>query len=187
MSYYKINVGKSPNDRSGDSLRSAFIKINQNFDDIQSTLFALTGSDNNTVPVNTNIKGSVYANNGNLVIDAEQGQIVESAIPEIIPRVYKLTARFNAVGDLTVIDDVPEGWTIVTSGNIARIFHPLNKLPIMISYWGKRANGEYRFRYPTPGYPASVSPEIEFRIELLLTAVATGAEENQLATITIMI
>jgi len=39
-----INVGESPNDRKGDSLRAAFTKINANF----SELYALSGVDSLT-------------------------------------------------------------------------------------------------------------------------------------------
>jgi len=39
-----VNVGQTPNDRQGDSLRAAFTKINANF----SELYALTGVSNLT-------------------------------------------------------------------------------------------------------------------------------------------
>jgi hypothetical protein len=39
-----VNVGQTPNDRQGDSLRSAFTKINANF----TELYALTGVSNLT-------------------------------------------------------------------------------------------------------------------------------------------
>ena len=42
MSKQSINVGTSPNDKSGDKLRDAMIKINSNFDELYSGLTGTT-------------------------------------------------------------------------------------------------------------------------------------------------
>jgi hypothetical protein len=38
MSKKIINVGKTPNDKQGDSLRSAFLKVNENFTELYSAI-----------------------------------------------------------------------------------------------------------------------------------------------------
>ena len=44
MTNQVINVGTSPNSRTGDTLRTAFIKINENFDQVFNNLTVLNGS-----------------------------------------------------------------------------------------------------------------------------------------------
>ena len=38
MAKLTVNIGTSANDRTGDNLRTAFNKINQNFDELYTTL-----------------------------------------------------------------------------------------------------------------------------------------------------
>lgn len=38
MTQESINVGTGPNTKNGDTVRDAFIKVNQNFDEVYSTL-----------------------------------------------------------------------------------------------------------------------------------------------------
>jgi len=66
MSKNIINVGASANDRQGDSLRTAFIKINGNFDELYSTVegFDLT----NSIPTLTGNTGKYLSNNGSSLV-----------------------------------------------------------------------------------------------------------------------
>ena len=59
MSLQIINVGQSANDKSGDPLRSAFIKINANF----TELYATTSADVQ-IPAQTNNNGKYLTTNG---------------------------------------------------------------------------------------------------------------------------
>ena len=57
MAKKTINVGATPNDRQGDSLRIAFTKINDNFTELYSTVSTYTpttaSSWNGTAPTTT--------------------------------------------------------------------------------------------------------------------------------------
>lgn len=182
-----INVGTSPNSRNGDPLRTAFIKINENFEEVFDSLAILTGSPDPTTQVDLNIKGSVYAQDGTLLVDADSGKITAAAVPDNIPVVYKFTARFDSLGNLFSIEGLPPGWSANVSNNLAAIVHPLRRLPITVSYWGYQNNGSFRLRFPTPGYQILVNPSSDYRLELFLTAATTGADENQYAIINVMI
>lgn len=182
-----INIGSAPNSRDGDTVRTAFNKINQNFDELYQQVSAITGVADPDAISNLDIKGSVYADDGTLMIDAASGKILPSALPNNTPSSYTFNAIFDSQGNLSAVDGLPEGWTANVSDNFVTIIHPLMRLPNTISYWGHRDNGEFRLRFPTPGYPALVLPSMDYRIELQLTAATTGADENQFAVITIMI
>lgn len=45
MTQQIINIGNAPGDGSGDPLRTAFNKINQNFTELYAGLFVLVGTD----------------------------------------------------------------------------------------------------------------------------------------------
>ena len=62
-----INTGTSNDSGNGDSLRSAFTKINENFNE----LYTLTGSSNTASEVD--IKGSVFADDSTLIVDGVNG------------------------------------------------------------------------------------------------------------------
>jgi hypothetical protein len=187
MAKQLINVGTSPNSRTGDTLRTAFIKINENFDEVYESLFALTGSTNPDTIVDLNIRGSVYAQNGVILLDAVTGKLNPTALPTSVPATYKFNARFDNLGNLLAIDGLPAGWTASVSNNLATVIHPVGRLPVTISYWGYQNNGDFRLRFPTPGYQAVCKSGSDFRLELFLTAATTGADENQFAIITVVI
>lgn len=183
MTKQVINVGTSPNSRTGDTLRTAFIKINENFNDVYNNLTILNGSQDPNAVVDLNIKGSVYGADGSIIVDGVNGKLVASALPVNSPLTYSITARFDSVGDLISADTYPEGWVISISDNVLTITTGLNKLPTNISYWGYTDAGELRLRYPTPGYQAIVKPGLNHQIELYLNTAVTGATSDQYAII----
>lgn len=62
MTKLHINIGDTANDRTGDPLRTAFEKVNSNFDE----LYALAGADVQ-IPVQTNNGGKILTTNGTVL------------------------------------------------------------------------------------------------------------------------
>lgn len=71
MAQKTINIGSSQNKGDGDPLRSAFTKINDNFDEVYAKLVAL--EDGN---ITTEIKGSVFGDDSTLLVDGLNSKIV---------------------------------------------------------------------------------------------------------------
>jgi hypothetical protein len=96
MTKQTINTGTSANSRDGDSLRSAFTKINANFTELydravntDAQTLTLTGntlsiSGGNSVELNISsvgdLQGSVFADDSTLLVDAVNGSIPYSVI-----------------------------------------------------------------------------------------------------------
>ena len=78
MTQQIINIGTSPNDKSGDPLRSAFIKINANF----TELYATTSADVQ-IPTQSNNGGKYLTTNGTILswgsISTTTNQLVNGA------------------------------------------------------------------------------------------------------------
>jgi len=70
MAQQTINVGTKVNSGGGDPLRNAMIKINENFTEVYADIAALADGQ-----VNTDIKGSVFADDSTLLVDAINGII----------------------------------------------------------------------------------------------------------------
>jgi inosine/xanthosine triphosphate pyrophosphatase family protein len=71
MAKQTINIGTSANAGDGDPLRSAFDKINDNFDEVYSDIASLAAGN-----VVSDLKGSVFADDSTLLVDAVNGVIV---------------------------------------------------------------------------------------------------------------
>lgn len=71
MAKQTINIGTSANKGDGDPLRTAFTKINDNFTEVYADIAALEDGD-----ITTDIKGSVFADDSTLLLDA-----VNSTVP----------------------------------------------------------------------------------------------------------
>ena len=71
MAKQTINIGSSVNKGDGDPLRTAFDKINDNFDEVYADIAAL--EDGNVV---TDIKGNVFGDDSTLLVDAVNNKIV---------------------------------------------------------------------------------------------------------------
>jgi hypothetical protein len=71
MAQQIINVGTSANKGDGDPLRTAFTKVNDNFTDAYTRIIALEGGS-----LVTDFKGSVFADDSSVMIDAVNGKVV---------------------------------------------------------------------------------------------------------------
>ena len=71
MAKQTINVGTAVNSGGGDPLRTAMIKINENFTEVYADIAGLADGQ-----VNTDIKGSVFADDSTLLVDGVNGKIV---------------------------------------------------------------------------------------------------------------
>ena len=91
MAKLTVNIGTSANDRTGDTLRTAFEKINNNFDEVYVSVDTLTsqvstilGSGNtNSASGNTivgNIQGSLIGEDSTLLIDGVNNTINANSI-----------------------------------------------------------------------------------------------------------
>ena len=65
-----INVGSAANSGGGDPLRNAMVKINENFTELYADITELEDGD-----ITTDIKGSVFADDSTLLVDAVNGII----------------------------------------------------------------------------------------------------------------
>lgn len=87
-----INVGATTNDRTGDSIRSAFTKVNSNFTELYNAIF--------NEPSVRDIVGSIFADDSTLLVDAVAGKIVGPVFSNVTGNVTgNLTG--NVTGNLT--------------------------------------------------------------------------------------
>ena len=107
MAKLTVNIGQSANDRQGDNLRTAFDKINQNFDELYTTL----GLDDNSLNLGTfEFAGSVMTTTDSSPITIDQS--------------VNITSDLRVDGDITIsnqgdssqpIDgEDPAGWIEIT-------------------------------------------------------------------------
>ena len=75
MAIQTINIGTSANKGDGDPLRTAFKKINENFDELNP----LTGAKLR------DINGSVFADDSTLLVDAVNGTITAAVLVGTLP------------------------------------------------------------------------------------------------------
>ena len=86
-----INTGTSNDSGNGDSLRSAFTKINENFNE----LYTLTGSSSTASEVD--IKGSVFADDSTLIVDGVNG-ILNGGSSVTVARVLEASSTLMTRG-----------------------------------------------------------------------------------------
>lgn len=91
MAIQIINVGSTANSGGGDPLRDAMIKINENFTEVYADIAALADGQ-----VDTNIKGSVFADDSTLLVDAING---------IIPGYISIATLQTEIAASTDFDD----------------------------------------------------------------------------------
>lgn len=177
MAKMTVNIGSSPNSRDGDSLRSAFMKINKNFDELYSLVSSFDGSQEE---IETDLKGNVLAYDGTLLVDATAGKLTQAAIPWNVALTFKFRANFTIDGTLRNLENLPQGWTWRLVGNEAQITHDTNRQPILISYWGyDKSENTYKLRFPTAGYQAKIRFEEGFPFSLNLNTAVTGASNGE--------
>ena len=119
MAKQTVNLGSSANDGTGDPLRSAFDKINDNFDELYLYSTAATGN-NITITANTIASDNT---NGNIVIDPNgTGRLVISTGAEIrlTDHVDNGVAFTDADGDIkTNAGFTFDGTNVATTGSVS--------------------------------------------------------------------
>lgn len=70
MAKQEINIGLKPNSGGGDALRDAFDKVNSNFTEVYAKISALEDGQ-----ITTDVRGSVFADDSTLLVDAINGTI----------------------------------------------------------------------------------------------------------------
>ena len=75
MAILTVNIGTSANKGDGDPLRVAFDKINKNFAELDVT------------NKNSDINGSVFADDSTLLVDAVNGTITASVLVGTLPAI----------------------------------------------------------------------------------------------------
>jgi len=80
MAQKVINIGTSVNSGGGDALRDAMIKINDNFTELYADIVALEDGQ-----VDTDIKGSVFADDSTLLVDGVNGTISAANLTGTLP------------------------------------------------------------------------------------------------------
>lgn len=179
-----INIGTGPNTKDGDTIRLAFDKVNNNFQEVYDTLAVLSGGTADLIQ--TSIRGNVYANDDTLLINAETGKITTESVPANVPLMYQFTVTFFSNGNLDTVIELPNGWSYIKNANLLTVTHNTQRVPKVISYWGRTAAGNYQLRYPTGGYQA-IRPEAipsEFTVHLI--AAVAGADNSQSAIVTVI-
>jgi len=182
-----INVGTSPNSNTGDPIRTAFIKINNNFEQLFDEIAVLGGLELGDRTIEVSVKGSVISADDVVLVDAESGKITAAAIPNTVPLVYNFRVNFDLSGNLVSVTDLPLEWTAELVNNTATIHHTVaTRHPLMISYWGLAADGRYSLRYPTGGYQSTRPAELLSEFTINVTAGSTGAQPGAHALVTVL-
>lgn len=182
-----INIGRTENDRSGDTLRAAFNKINENFNEVYTNLDILGGTIDPNDTIEAKLKGDVIAANGTVLINSVTGKITTDAVPTNVPLVYRIRANFLSDGNLNEIVDLPPNWSVSKSANNVTISHNVDRFVSSIVYWGYSSNTNiFRHRHPTPGYEATSTTVAPYSFTLNLNTAVTGADAGQYAIIVIM-
>ena len=71
MSQLNINIGQSPNDKKGDTLRVAFSKVNSNFTEVYASLASLSNVIAQEIPSQTGHAGTVLSTDGTNLVWSE--------------------------------------------------------------------------------------------------------------------
>lgn len=103
-SFQLINIGKFPNDTEGDSLRTAFIKVNENFTDVDEILSGLlNGSIAFISSVSMGNNRIINLGDPSEQTDAANKQYVDNQIQELV--INQLQLKNLTDVDATTLDD----------------------------------------------------------------------------------
>jgi len=134
MAKQTVNIGSSANDRTGDNLRTAFNKLNTNFDEIYLSVDSLTSQvaaiqssgSTNSASGNTivgDIQGSVIAEDSTVLVDGVGGAIDASNLTGALPAIdgSALTGVASAFSDLTGTPTTIAGYGITDAYTKAEV------------------------------------------------------------------
>ncbi len=101
MARLNIDTGTDGNSATGDTLRSAMTKINNNFIDI----YGVVGDPSNGLLTNSTTNGDIKVQpNGTGIVEIDQLQINDTTITPLITN-SDLTLGVNGTGQVVVADD----------------------------------------------------------------------------------
>lgn len=182
-----VNIGRTENDRSGDTLRAAFNKINENFNEVYYNIDILGGTTDPADTIEARFKGDLISAGGTILINSITGKLTTDAVPSNVPLVYKFRANFLSDGNLNNVVNLPSGWTSSKSANNITITHTVDRFVSSIAYWGySNSTNSLRLRHPTPGYEATSTTVEPYSFTLNLNTAVTGADAGQYATIVVL-
>jgi hypothetical protein len=188
MAIQTVNVGTAANSNDGDPLRTAFIKINQNFTELYADIGLLTSTSNSLTPgdsaIAAAIKGNVYSTGGQLLVDAALGKITVAALPSVVPVMHQFRVDFQVDGFVNTCENMPAGWTYSVNRTAVTVTHNMGKNPQIVTYWGFTADDGYRLRYPTPGYQVTC-PNTNTTV-FNLNSSTTGSDSGTHALVTLL-
>ena len=99
MAKLTVNIGSSANDRTGDNLRTAFNKLNSNFDEVYVNVDSLT---NRITAVETG--STANSAQGNTIVGDIQGSVVGEDSTVLVDGVNSNVNAANLTGALPAID-----------------------------------------------------------------------------------
>lgn len=184
-----INVGTAANSKNGDTLRNAFIKINENFTELYNSVELLGGISTGGT-IQATLQGDLVSETGAVLVSSTTGKVSPSAMPTNIPLVYRSRAVFKNDGSLESVNNLPTGWAVEVTGNLVTINHRVGRPPSVITYWGhSKDSDELRMRLPTAGYQAKLilsgEQAVHFPFSLNLNSAVTGADIGEYAIIVV--
>ena len=183
MTPLTINIGTSPNSKTGDTVRNAFDKTNKNFTEVYTKLNLLSGGGAATATVD--IIGNVSSLSGTVLVDATTGKITTASVPDNVPLIYQFRVLFDGSGNLSSAASLPNGWSSSRSNNQLTITHTTGRTLKTVSYWGYSVAIGYRLRFPSAGYEVNI-PASGNTMVFNINAAVTGADLSQHALVTVM-
>ena len=99
MAKQTVNIGSSANDRTGDNLRTAFNKLNGNFDEIYLSVDTLTSQ---VAAIQSS--GTSNSSSGNTIVGDLQGSVVAEDSTVLVDGVGGAIDAGNLTGTLPAID-----------------------------------------------------------------------------------
>lgn len=128
MSLEVINIGALPNDGTGDPLRTAFEKINNNFANLQQTsyLFTSANTSGNTSQVIFQTAANAF-NQGYLLIESLNSTTSDrqSITISVLPTADASNVKYSGYGTVFIGNAVANYSMDVLSGNVRLICNPL--------------------------------------------------------------
>jgi len=113
-SFTSVNVGTSANDGTGDDLRTAFIKVNNNFQYMGNTGF---NAGNIYAPTGT-VQAAYFIGDGSLLTNVAGGGGGSSNYSNVNVAAYLNTSGYNLYSNVNVASYLPSYTGVLTSSNV---------------------------------------------------------------------
>ncbi len=170
-----INIGIKPNSKTGDSLRTAFSKINANFTDIYEKLTRLLGSTDTQEFIDLNIRGTVSSLDGTVLLNGQTGVLSLSALPQTTGLSLQFIVQFDSAGTIISVSNLPDGVEVTRNDFKLLVKHPLTKHPVLITSWWAKPTGELEFVFLNKVRLISSATTREYELEVDLSGNTTNS------------